>query len=493
MEHSDHARCPNCSSNMMYDIKAGALRCTSCDSIISISQYDDIVTQKKRNNAGSFSEGARVDSSDEFFDEENLNRSYICSSCGGQLTPGAVSATDICPICGNAIVFTDKYKSQRVPDLIVPFTKDQQDFINNYKKECNKRLFVPDDFITGAKLENVKAWYIPFWLYDLTVKGTATYQVEDIKKVGKNSYKHTIFEGVSDSEVDFTNIPQDASREVDDRISQRLEPFHIDPTIKFNFAYLSGLDAKIYNVDSDECMKRVKSRARESMDRFLSDAIHHRYYKIINRDYTIKPNKISYALMPIWNMNIIWKNQTFRFSMNGQTGVHVAKFPISWPKFSACITASFWMLGCFVAWVSTIDSIVNSKDGMKAVGTVAFIYGMLVCYVFPKYLFSRNLNSVISSFLFFLGGCYFILQTNAEKIDTHYFTINFVMCLIFVGFIIRNELYKIVKDQNKIKLRPACDINRSSTTKPNVHSFHNIKTISTGSDSSIIPRSKKLI
>ena len=48
MEHSDHARCPNCSSDMMYDIKAGALRCTSCDSIISISQYDDIVKQKKR-------------------------------------------------------------------------------------------------------------------------------------------------------------------------------------------------------------------------------------------------------------------------------------------------------------------------------------------------------------------------------------------------------------------------------------------------------------
>ena len=126
---------------MMYDIKAGALRCTSCDSIISISQYDDIVKQKKRNNAGSFSEGAKVDSSDEIFDEGNLNRSYICLSCGGQLTPGAVSATDICPFCGNAIVFTDKYKSQRVPDLIVPFTKDRQDFINRQyettsTKEC---------------------------------------------------------------------------------------------------------------------------------------------------------------------------------------------------------------------------------------------------------------------------------------------------------------------------------------------------------------------
>lgn len=350
---------------------------------------------------------------------------------------------------------------------------------------------MPDDFITGAKLENVKAWYIPFWLYDLTVKGTATYQVEDVRKAGKNSYKHTIFEGVSDSEVDFTNIPQDGSREVDDRISQRLEPFHIDPTIKFNFAYLSGLDAKIYNVDSDECMNRVKSRARESMDRFLSDASHHRYFKIICRDYTIKPNKISYALMPIWNMNIIWKKQTFRFSMNGQTGVQVAKFPISWPKFSACITASFWLLGCVVVWVSTIDSFVNAKDSMKVVVGVAFIYGLLVCYVFPKYLFSRNLNSVISSFLFFLGGCYFILQTIGKEMDMIYFTISTLMCLVFVGFIQGSVLYKAVKDQNKVELRPSCDINMSSTTKPNVHSFHNIKTKSTGSDSSIIPGSKE--
>ena len=37
MEYSDHARCPNCSSNMIYDIKAGALKCESCESVISIS------------------------------------------------------------------------------------------------------------------------------------------------------------------------------------------------------------------------------------------------------------------------------------------------------------------------------------------------------------------------------------------------------------------------------------------------------------------------
>ena len=492
MEHSDLARCPNCSSNMIYDIRAGALKCASCDTVLSISEYDDIVQEKKKNNAGSFSEGARVDSSDEFFDAEDMNRTYICSSCGGQLTPGAASATGFCPFCGNAIVFTDKYKSQRVPDMIVPFTKDRQDFINSYKEQCKQRLFVPDDFITGAKLEKVKAWYIPFWLYDLTVEGSATYQVEDVRKSGKNNHKHEIFEGSSEAKVEFYNIPQDGSIEVDDRVSQRLEPFFLSDGVKFNFAYLSGLDAKIYNVNSDECITRVKARARESMDRFLSDASHHKYYKITSRDYHIKPDKISYALMPIWNMDIVWKNKTFPFSMNGQTGLQVAKFPISWPKFSTCIGTSLWMLGCFLAWVSTWDSFVKAKDSIKGVCLVSFLYGLLVCYVFPKYLFSRNLNSTIFGVLFLLCGGFFILKAVGDRIDMVYFIISLAIAIFTVAFIDGQILYKTVKDQNKVELRPSCDVNMSdSCPAPTVHSFYSIKTKTTGSSYSIIEGSKE--
>lgn len=486
MDHSDHARCPNCSSNMVYDIKLGALKCESCDSVFTVNEYEEILKNKKSKNADSFSRGAKVDDSDEFYDAENLKRSYICSSCGGQLTPGAVAATLTCPFCGNDIVFTDKYKTQRMPDFIVPFQADREDFIRIYREELKRRLFVPDDFITGAKLEKVKAWYIPFWLYDLTVKGSASYQVEDVKKHGKNSYKHQVYEGSAGGELTFSNIPQDGSREVDDRVSQRLEPFPVDHKRKFNFAYLSGLDAKIYNVDSNECITRVKVRARESMDRFLSSAHEHKYYRVTDRKYDMKPNGISYALMPLWNMEIQWKGSSFPFTMNGQTGKCVAKFPISWKKFYACILSSLWMLSCFLAWISTFEAFVRTKDSIKGVGLLCFGYCWLMSSFFPRYLFSRNLNSSISSSLFFIIGCYFIYLTYCGKIDWAYFLISFGLGLFTIIMVNVYVVYKEVKEQNMIELRTSCDNNITQKGTPTVYHHELAKTKSTGNTSSII-------
>ena len=492
MEYSDHARCPNCSSNMIYDIKAGALKCESCESVISISDYDDIVQRKKMNNVGYFSEGARVDTSDESFDAEDMNRTYICSSCDGRMTPGAAAATDFCPFCGNAIVFTDKYKSQRVPDMIVPFTMDRFDFIDKYQKECRQRLFVPEDFITEAKLENVKAWYIPFWLYDLTIEGSATYQVEDIGE-GKNSYLHEIFEGVSEGRIEFHDIPQDGSKEVDDRISQRLEPFFIEDGVKFNFAYLSGLDAKIYNIDSINCMKRVESRTRETMDRYLSDAPNHDYYKVISRNYKMTPGKISYALMPIWNMDIVWKNEKFPFSMNGQTGRLVTRFPISWGQLFTCVGSSLWMLGCFMFWVISHDIFSDVDTGIKSMIAVSVFYGVAVCLFFPRLLFNSLKNTKIFGVLFFLIGCYLIFKSDGNPMGKALFRLSVFIDLVIITPMCILVLYEQVKEQNKIELRASGDtyISPDKYEDPTSLSFKQIKSVVTRNSTPIMRYGKE--
>lgn len=53
----------------------------------------------------------------------------------------------------------------------------------------------------------------------------------------------------------------------------------------------------------------------------------------------LRRGSVKYALFPVWMLNTKWKDKTFLFAMNGQTGKIVGDLPISkgklWGTFAA--------------------------------------------------------------------------------------------------------------------------------------------------------------
>ena len=402
MNYSDHARCPSCSGNMIFNIGAQKLVCSSCSRMLSPDEYELIIAEKKQKGVSDEAvSGARpnVDENDGF---ASLNRSYTCSSCGGEINPGALGAADFCPFCGNAIVFTDKYREQRMPDFILPFIREKSYFIANFRKRARTKYFVPDSFIREAVPENVRATYVPFWLYDVKVSGEADYQAEKVERRGfgkYSSYEHQVYQGHTAGSQKYLHVPQDGSSNVDDRISQALEPYPVEAAQPFSFAWLSGLNATIYNMDSHDSYVSIRRRVTASFDAFLSDAKNFTYTRIDRRDYKMEPLKVSYALFPIWTMDLVWNNVKFRFAMNGQTGKSAEEFPISWGKFFTCQLSSWFMASSFGLWLALI-LLPEKGSGGKEMGDfmslMFFLSAVFVRFVSVKYLFTRNLNSCLS-------------------------------------------------------------------------------------------------
>lgn len=468
MKYSDHARCPGCSGNLVFNITEQMLECESCSSMYTVYEYNNILAEKKKKGAESFSRGALLNVEEEGDDsKENMLRSYTCSSCGGEITPGAAAATGVCPFCGNALVFTDKYRDQQVPDFIVPFKIDKAQFLEEYRAVLKKRMFVPDAFRVGATFKNIKAWYIPFWLFDVTVSGNASFQVERVSYSNKK-YHHVVYSGHGFGSETFTKIPQDASIEVDDRISQMLEPFECTNAPRFSFAYLAGLHAKVYNVSREDCLVRAENRARESFDRTLSQAALYHYYKVTDRQYDYKPLKASYALFPIWHMDIIWQGRKFPCAVNGQTGKTACSIPVSMVKF-VCSQLFPWLFCLSLCyWVCALG-VIKDGNSMKGLTTLIFLYASVV-YVCAKYIFVRNLSTALFSILFTYGAWHFgheayKVYSGGEKA----FDIALVTAVIlFVSIALCCLLWKLVKRQNALTLAPHCDYCHSDDYQNNV-------------------------
>ncbi|SFP30682.1 hypothetical protein SAMN02910344_01034 [Ruminobacter amylophilus] len=459
MKTSEHTRCPNCSGNMTFNIREQRLVCESCSSRFTVYQYDRLLREKKEAGVENFARGAVVNESDSENSETDLHRSYICSSCGGEITPGVLSTTENCPFCGNAIVFTDKYRDQRVPDRIVPFKKDKEDFLEIYRKILKSKRFVPDSFLVEARVEKIKAWYAPFWLYDMEVSGNAAFKVEKVKPSGKK-YEHTVYSGVSTGRAKFYSIPQDASVELDDRISQGLEPYNVQNAPEFNFAWLSGLDAEIYNMDHEGGMISARRRVERSFDRYLSGSKDYEYYLITHREYSFKAAKISYALFPLWHMNISWAGRKYMFSMNGESGKALCIFPISEIKLLCCVFFSWLPFLTFSCWLTTVDEFMKIRDSGKGMGVLFLGYSFLVYSVFSRYMFNRNLTCILSSVLFTLISSFFVYLylTGADSSGDHLLAMIAAGIVIVVGMVgTYVAVKKSLKKEYTLKLKKNSD------------------------------------
>ena len=53
----------------------------------------------------------------------------------------------------------------------------------------------------------------------------------------------------------------------------------------------------------------------------------------------LRRGSVKYALFPVWMLNTKWKDKTFLFAMNGQTGKIVGDLPISKGKWWATFAA----------------------------------------------------------------------------------------------------------------------------------------------------------
>ncbi len=465
-----HCRCPNCSGNMDFCIKMGKLRCVSCETALTVEEYEKEIERKEEIREGSgnsFAGGAEINASESR--DNPFKRTYTCSSCGGELSPETLGATEKCPFCGNTIIFTDKYRDQKTPDVIGVFLRDRGDFMNIWHKEITeRRSFVPDEFAETVVVRKVTPVYVPFWFFDVSAGGRVEYTAETVKsaKLSDDKEIHTAFKGTASGKMSFLHIPQDATTEIDDDISQGLEPYDFGSVKPFSFAYLSGMDARIFNMGEGASFETVAGRVSDTLDRYLTDAENYQYINISKREYDIKQESVSYALMPLWYMEVTWKKRKYTVAMNGQTGKLVCEVPISKLKynlflisagalsFSVSLFAYLPVVGFFEKNMSNGELLIFAD--ILTAGIVAFIL-----YAAGMIRLFRSVTSSVISFICSLAisvplSVYLLNQNNMFDILKYAGVgVHLIVCaciMYFLGSLIREK-----NDETAMKFRYEAD------------------------------------
>ena len=304
MEVLDH-KCPSCNAKLPFNPETQRWDCPYCGGSFALEQLEE--NEKKQNAPdSSFAKKSNVDAD-----------VYECPNCGAQIITDENTTATFCVYCGSTSIVKNKLQDEFRPVEIIPFANTKEQAIEMFKKFKKGKLFAPKDF---SKEENIQ------------------------KLTGAGNMK-------------FIKVPVDGSTKFDDDTMDSIEPFYYDGLKEFSMSYLSGFLSEKYDVDKVAASKRAHDRvAKSTIDELKATVKGYSTINVTKSNAKIDTNKSEYVLLPVWMLNIKYKDKMYLFAMNGQTGKMVGDIPID--KKKMWLTAIGTFLGS-TALVSLITFIVR--------------------------------------------------------------------------------------------------------------------------------------
>ena len=336
-------KCPNCGGSLHFGEDHQRMQCPYCESQFDIEDILDSNANLESGEPEFQWEEPQTESWSE--SEQSLLKSYTCPACGGEILTEETTAAAFCPYCENPTIMPSQVSGGLKPDGVIPFRKSKADAEAAFLNLCKGKPLLPKFFTQEQRVEKISGIYVPFWLYDCNSDFQGHYKATRIHTWADSNYTYTrtsYYHLVRAADSEFAGIPMDASRKMDNAIMESIEPFDFSQIVGFETAYLSGFLADKYDVESTEGQERVKQRVSASVNSMISGTIlGYNTVMPMSTRLNVRHGKARYVLLPVWMLHTKYKDKTYVFAMNGQTGKMTGSFPIC-PKRTLGWFAGVW-------------------------------------------------------------------------------------------------------------------------------------------------------
>ena len=334
MEKVLDEKCLNCGAQITYNPKEKLFICDYCGGKFTL---EDIKKNK-----------AKVEKSDnltrEFSKMEDME-GYVCKNCGASIVSLDNISSTTCLYCKSNAIIKNRLSGVYKPDSIIPFQFKKEDAIDAFKSLCKGRLLLPNGFNDTKNISEMEGLYVPFWLYDCKNNAYLSCDATRVATWVDSRYTYTktdYYKVERGGELSFESIPNDAATRFDDEIMNAIEPFNYKDLIDFEPYYLAGFLSEKYDVEMSDAYKNAKTRIEEDSTNYLRGEMKG-YATLINKEKrnNIEVNKTKYVLLPVYVLNIKYKDKIYHFAMNGQTKKMVGEIPVSKMKLLILSLVSF--------------------------------------------------------------------------------------------------------------------------------------------------------
>ena len=264
-----------------------------------------------------------------------------CPNCGAQIEfQPDIHATE-CPFCAAPVVADTGTHRHIKPAALVPFGFDENTARKAMTDWLGRLWFAPNGLQDYArKGRPLNGIYVPYWTYDADTKSSYTgqkgvhyYETQRITVNGKSEtrqvQKTRWYPASGRVARFFDDVLVLGSTSLPKQYTDGLAPWNLTDLHAYAPQYLAGFRAEGYQVQLDQGFVE----ARQIMDNvILSDVrqdIGGDVQRVNNVDTDVNDVTFKHILLPVWLAAYKYRDRTFRFVVNGQTGKVQGERPYS--------------------------------------------------------------------------------------------------------------------------------------------------------------------
>ncbi|MBC8356675.1 MAG: zinc ribbon domain-containing protein [Planctomycetes bacterium] len=306
---------------------------------------------------------------------ESGQKRFRCDNCGSEVATTAEQRSYVCPFCDSTyVVELQQWTDRQRPEFIVGFgvTREQaQEKFREWIKE--NAWFRPGDLRTATLADKQQGVYLPFWSFSMLAQSrwsatigeywyrTETYTTTDSKG---NTTTHT--RQVRETEWwplsgnhhhYYAGYLVSGSKGLPQKQAERIKPFNLPALKRYEPYYLAGWLSEEYSIERDAalqiCQQEFYNRERNNVAAFLPGNTH-RALELSTRFHSINSDL---CLLPVYILSYRYRDQVYRFLVNGQTGKCVGDKPLSWQRITMLIVAVVLLIGLVVGGVMLAQNV----------------------------------------------------------------------------------------------------------------------------------------
>jgi len=281
--------------------------------------------------------------------------SFQCAGCGASMSYSIKRQSLRCPFCGGTNLEKSEDHKVIAPTKVIPFRIDEEKAREIMRAAIGKGFWRPPDLSKRAVVTNMVPVYVPYWVFSAEVN---TYWTADTSQTPGHA-RGDWFPMSGEHQASYQDVVVGASGALTPNETLQLCPFDSQAGVPPEDVDLDQYTVEQFNV----ARKYARPLAQSNFEALERKAVDTKF--VPPRSRNVKVNlriqnmQSQPMLLPIWIMAYQYKDQVYRFLINGQTGHSTGQTPFSYRKL-------FTVVGIVIGVAVAIGAMILVCSGIAA-------------------------------------------------------------------------------------------------------------------------------
>jgi hypothetical protein len=331
-------KCKNCAASLIFKPGTSGLICEYCQTFNTIVEKQTEV----------------IENDYRLFLQENgsgLGKQEItickCSSCGASTTLPVYVTTSSCPYCDTPLIVQNAATCSIIkPKYVLPFKITRNESKEKFIAWVKGLWFAPSKLKDYAihSAEKLNGVYMPFWTYDSNtnssysgMRGDYYYVTESYRdnngQTKTRQVRKTRWSSASGTVYNkFDDLLVCASKSLPFKLTHALEPWDLHDLKEYNDQFLAGFLTESYQLNLEEGFETAKEIMQSAIQSTIKSDIGGDEQRITSINTNYNDIRFKHILLPLWISAYLYKEKTYRFTINARTGEVQGERPYSTVK-----------------------------------------------------------------------------------------------------------------------------------------------------------------